>query len=76
MYSAYPALPDGSRRAECVTRVTQQTGNYKERSRSATSRSQQQIRTNSWFTAAAGIRTCDVRHASTPLWPLGQIPLL
>jgi hypothetical protein len=32
-------------RAECVTRVTQQTGKFNERSRTATSRSQQQIRT-------------------------------
>jgi hypothetical protein len=34
-------------RAECLTRVTQQTGNHNERSPTATSRSQQKIRTNS-----------------------------
>jgi hypothetical protein len=60
--------------AESRVWVTQQTGNYNERSRTATSRSQQQIRTKRWFTATAGIRTCDLRDVSAPLWPLGQVP--
>jgi hypothetical protein len=67
LYSAYPALLGGSLalRAECVTRVTRQTGKLnEERSRTTTSRSQQQIRTESKFTATAGIRTSDLRDAS------------
>jgi hypothetical protein len=68
LYIAYPALPGGSRRWEhCVTQVTQQTGNRNERSRTATSRSQQLLRTKSWFTATAGIRTSNLRIASAPL---------
>jgi hypothetical protein len=35
-------------KAECVTRVTRQTGKLNERSRTTTSRSQQQIRTESY----------------------------
>jgi hypothetical protein len=59
LYSAYPALPGRSRRwAEYFTRVTRQTGKLNERSRTATSRSQQQIRTESEFTDTAGIRIC------------------
>jgi hypothetical protein len=45
--------------SRCVTRVTRQTGKLNERSRTTTSRSQQQICTESKFTATAGIRTCD-----------------
>jgi hypothetical protein len=48
-------LPSGSRRwwAECVNRVTQQTVNHNGISRTATSRSQQQVRTKSGFTTPA-----------------------
>jgi hypothetical protein len=50
-----------------VTRVTRQTGKLnEERSRTTTSRSQQQIRTESKFTATAGIRTRDYRDAGAP----------
>jgi hypothetical protein len=52
---------------------TQQTGKLNEPSRTATSRSQQQIRTESEFTATTGIRACDLRDASAPLLPLGQV---
>jgi hypothetical protein len=52
-----PALPGGSR----------QTGKLnEERSRTTTSRSQQQIRMESKFTATAGIRTRDHRDAGAP----------
>jgi hypothetical protein len=48
---------------------------HDENSRPATSRSQQQIRTKSfWFTATAWNRTCDIWHASAPLWPHDQVP--
>jgi hypothetical protein len=48
LYSAYQALPGGSRRwKQSVTRVTRQTGKLNERSHTTTSRSQQQIRTES-----------------------------
>jgi hypothetical protein len=48
LYSVYPALSGGSRRWEqSVTWITQQTGNYNEPSHTATSRSQQQIITES-----------------------------
>jgi hypothetical protein len=50
---------------ECrVTRVTQQTINHNGRSRTATSRIKQQARTKSPHTAAAGARSCVLRHAS------------
>jgi hypothetical protein len=69
LYSAYPS-PSGrlqALRAECVTRLTRQTGKLnEERSRTTTSRSQQQIRTESKFTATAGIRTRDHRDAGAP----------
>jgi hypothetical protein len=54
--------------------VTQQTGKLNERSRTATFRSQQQIRTESYFTATTGIRTCDLQDASAPSGQLGQVP--
>jgi hypothetical protein len=34
------------------------------------------ISTKGWFTAIAGIWTCDLRDARAPLWPLGQVPPL
>jgi hypothetical protein len=46
---------------------TRQKGKFNVRSRTATSRSQQQIRTKSYFTATAGIRTCDLWDASATL---------
>jgi hypothetical protein len=61
LYSAYPALPSRM----CYLGNT--AGKLNERSRTATSHSQQQIRTESKFTATAGIRTCELRDASAPL---------
>jgi hypothetical protein len=60
MWGFVERLPSPSGRlealkAECVTRVTWQTGKLNERSHTTTSRSQQQIRTESLFTATAGI---------------------
>jgi hypothetical protein len=71
-YSAYPS-PSGrlkALRAECVTRVTRQTGKLnEERSRTTTSRSQQQIWTERKFTATAVIRTRDHRVTTRPSPP-------
>jgi hypothetical protein len=48
LYSAYPALLGGSRRwDQFVTQVTRQTGNHNGHSRTASSCSQQQVRTKS-----------------------------
>jgi hypothetical protein len=55
-------------------RVTQQTVNHNGCSLTATSRNQQQVRRKSRLTATTGAWTCDLWHASTPLWPLGQVP--
>jgi hypothetical protein len=52
----------------CDTQLTQQISNHHGRSRTTTSRSQQQIRTKSGFTATAGAGTCD-------LWHAGAVPL-
>jgi hypothetical protein len=75
LYSAYPALP--VLREECVTRVTQQTVNHNRvrHSRYTTSRSQQQVRTKSLFNATAGIRTCNLQHASALLAMAKSHPL-
>jgi hypothetical protein len=64
-----PTLQGGFKRWEqSATRVTHQTGNHNERSRTATSRSQQQIGTKRWFTAT--------RPIPTPNMSLTQIDLL
>jgi hypothetical protein len=77
LYSAYPS-PSGrlyALRAKCVTRVTRQTGKLnEERSRTITSRSQQQIRMESKFTATTGIWTRDHWDAGAPFLPLDQVP--
>jgi hypothetical protein len=61
-----PALPDGSRRWEQRVLPGLHGKLNEERSRTTTSRSQQQIRTESKFTATAGIRTRDHRDAGAP----------
>jgi hypothetical protein len=54
-------------KAECVTRVTRQTGKLNEHLHTTTSRSQQLIKMESKSTATAGIQICDLRDASSPL---------
>jgi hypothetical protein len=79
LYSAYPALPGGSRRWEQSllpgwnSRQATTMGAHVLLPLAGISGNENVIRAL-WLTATVGDRTCDLRHSSAPPRPLGQVP--